>query len=239
MLDIIDKETATEKPLNNNNAEEKTAASNVENALAVTNEEAAQKLPVTIESMTEQTLATEQQVVKDIVAAPNKEELEKQFQLFNMNQVKKNALRIIKLNDLLTKVEDQALERFEKRPDQVSNKELLDYMNAVSNQIEKAQNFSKETLSTEVGGIKIKQEKTEVNINVAPVLNRNEKDRVVDVISILLNQMKKPQSRANDDVVEVEEASYVDAETVEQQNPEQKIVYNNNNDDVLNNEEDK
>lgn len=238
MLDIIDKETATEKPLNNN-AEEKTAASNVENALAVTNEEAAQKLPVTIESMTEQTLATEQQVVKDIVAAPNKEELEKQFQLFNMNQVKKNALRIIKLNDLLTKVEDQALERFEKRPDQVSNKELLDYMNAVSNQIEKAQNFSKETLSTEVGGIKIKQEKTEVNINVAPVLNRNEKDRVVDVISILLNQMKKPQSRANDDVVEVEEASYVDAETVEQQNPEQKIVYNNNNDDVLNNEEDK
>ena len=189
--------------------------------------------------MTEQTLATEQQVVKDIVAAPNKEELEKQFQLFNMNQVKKNALRIIKLNDLLTKVEDQALERFEKRPDQVSNKELLDYMNAVSNQIEKAQNFSKETLSTEVGGIKIKQEKTEVNINVAPVLNRNEKDRVVDVISILLNQMKKPQSRANDEVVEVEEASYVDAETVEQQNPEQKIVYNNNNDDVLNNEEDK
>ena len=238
MLDTIDKETATEKPLNNN-AEEKTAASNVENALAVTNEEAAQKLPVTIESMTEQTLATEQQVVKDIVAAPNKEELEKQFKLFNMNQVKKNALRIIKLNDLLTKVEDQALERFEKRPDQVSNKELLDYMNAVSNQIEKAQNFSKETLSTEVGGIKIKQEKTEVNINVAPVLNRNEKDRVVDVISILLNQMKKPQSRANDDVVEVEEASYVDAETVEQQNPEQKIVYNNNNDDVLNNEEDK
>lgn len=238
MLDTIDKETATEKPLNNN-AEEKTAASNVENALAVTNEEAAQKLPVTIESMTEQTLATEQQVVKDIVAAPNKEELEKQFQLFNMNQVKKNALRIIKLNDLLTKVEDQALERFEKRPDQVSNKELLDYMNAVSNQIEKAQNFSKETLSTEVGGIKIKQEKTEVNINVAPVLNRNEKDRVVDVISILLNQMKKPQSRANDEVVEVEEASYVDAETVEQQNPEQKIVYNNNNDDVLNNEEDK
>lgn len=238
MLDTIDKETATEKPLNNN-AEEKTAASNVENALAVTNEEATQKLPVTIESMTEQTLATEQQVVKDIVAAPNKEELEKQFQLFNMNQVKKNALRIIKLNDLLTKVEDQALERFEKRPDQVSNKELLDYMNAVSNQIEKAQNFSKETLSTEVGGIKIKQEKTEVNINVAPVLNRNEKDRVVDVISILLNQMKKPQSRANDDVVEVEEASYVDAETVEQQNPEQKIVYNNNNDDVLNNEEDK
>lgn len=238
MLDTIDKETATEKPLNNN-AEEKTAASNVENALAVTNEEAAQKLPVTIESMTEQTLATEQQVVKDIVAAPNKEELEKQFQLFNMNQVKKNALRIIKLNDLLTKVEDQALERFEKRPDQISNKELLDYMNAVSNQIEKAQNFSKETLSTEVGGIKIKQEKTEVNINVAPVLNRNEKDRVVDVISILLNQMKKPQSRANDEVVEVEEASYVDAETVEQQNPEQKIVYNNNNDDVLNNEEDK
>ena len=238
MLDTIDKETATEKPLNNS-VEEKTAASNVKNALAVTNEEATQKLPVTIESMTEQTLATEQQVVKDIVAAPNKEELEKQFQLFNMNQVKKNALRIIKLNDLLTKVEDQALERFEKRPDQVSNKELLDYMNAVSNQIEKAQNFSKETLSTEVGGIKIKQEKTEVNINVAPVLNRNEKDRVVDVISVLLNQMKKPQSRANDEVVEVEEASYVDAETVEQQNPEQKIVYNNNNDDVLNNEEDK
>lgn len=220
--------------------EEKEPLDNEKGALALVNTDGEQNLPTTIESMTAQTMATEQQVVKDIVAAPNKEELEKQFQLFNMNQVKKNALRIIKLTDLLTKVEDQALERFEKRPDQVSNKELLDYMNAVSNQIEKAQDFNKETLSTEVGGIKIKQEKTEVNINVAPVLGRNEKDRVADVVSLLLNQMKKPQSNTNsDEVVEVEEAPYVDAEITEPQNSEQKIVYNNSNDNVLNDEEDK
>lgn len=233
---MLDNNKAVETIVN----EEKEPLDNEEGALALVNTDGEQNLPTTVESMTVQTMATEQQVVKDIVAASNKEELEKQFQLFNMNQVKKNALRIIKLTDLLTKVEDQALERFEKRPDQVSNKELLDYMNAVSNQIEKAQDFNKETLSMEVGGIKIKQEKTEVNINVAPVLGRNEKDRVADVVSLLLNQMKKPQSNINnDEVVEVEETPYVDAEITEPQNSEQKIVYNNSNDNVLNDEEDK
>ena len=36
---------------------------------------------------------------------------------------------VVKLSNLLNKVEDQAIERFERRPDQVSNKELLEYMN--------------------------------------------------------------------------------------------------------------
>lgn len=176
----------------------------------------------------------EENIVKDIIAADNHQELEKQFGLFNDNQVKKNALRIIKLNNLLNKVEDQALERFEKRPDQISNKELIDYMNAVSNQIEKAQNFNKETLNADVGGIKIKQEKTEVNINVAPTLSKDGKDKVVDVISQLLKQMQQPNTSNNaEDIIEVEEAPYVEAEVEENNDKiEKDIVYNN----VLNDE---
>lgn len=176
----------------------------------------------------------EENIVKDIIAADNHQELEKQFGLFNDNQVKKNALRIIKLNNLLNKVEDQALERFEKRPDQISNKELIDYMNAVSNQIEKAQNFNKETLNADVGGIKIKQEKTEVNINVAPTLSKDGKDKVVDVISQLLKQMQQPNTSNNaEDIIEVEEAPYVEAEVAENNDKiEKDIVYNN----VLNDE---
>jgi len=81
----------------------------------------------------------EQNLMLKIIEAPTKEELQEQLDLFNINQSKQNAVRIVKLNNLLNKVEDQAIERFEKRPDQVSNRELLEYMSIVSNQIDRAQ----------------------------------------------------------------------------------------------------
>ena len=79
------------------------------------------------------------QIVNDVVNAPSKTELQKQFELFNINQSKKNALRIAKLMKTLDKVDDEVINRFEKRADQMTNKELLDYMNAISAQIDHSQ----------------------------------------------------------------------------------------------------
>ena len=83
----------------------------------------------------------QKQIVQNIITAPDAKELQAQFELFNISQSKKNALRTIKLNGLLDKIEDQAVERFEKRPDQISNKELLDYMQVVSTQIDRSQKY--------------------------------------------------------------------------------------------------
>lgn len=152
----------------------------------------------------------EQQLIAKIIEAPTREDLQHQFDLFNMNQSKKNALRIIKLNNLLSKVEDQAIERFEKRPDQVSHKELLEYMNVVSGQIDRAHK-QVDTLSA-TPTIHMLAQKNEVNINVGgQELDRDSKERVMDAISALLKQVQKATSQPVD-VIEVTEA--VDASDV-------------------------
>lgn len=146
----------------------------------------------------------EQQLIAKIIEAPTRDELQHQFELFNMNQSKKNALRIIKLNNLLAKVEDQAIERFEKRPDQVSHKELLEYMNVVSGQIDRAHK-QVDTLSA-APTIHMLAQKNEVNINVGgQELDRDSKERVMDAISALLKQVQKATSEPAD-VIEVAEA---------------------------------
>ena len=133
----------------------------------------------------------EEKIVTDIIKAPNQKELQEQFDLFNINQSKKNALRIIKLNSLLDKVEDQAIERFEKRPDQVSNKELLEYMQVVAGQIDRSQKYI-ETIKDKPM-IKVTDRSQQVNINIGTELNRDSKERVMDAIQGLLKQLNSDQ----------------------------------------------
>ena len=130
----------------------------------------------------------EKELIAKIVEAPTRDELQKQFDLFNMNQSKKNALRVVKLNSLLDKVEDQAIARFEKRPDQISNRELLEYINVISGQIDRAQkHFDAVTLAP---AKTVAAQKTDVTINVGTNLNRDSKERVMDAISALLKQVR-------------------------------------------------
>lgn len=153
----------------------------------------------------------EDALIESIIEAPTKVELEQQFELFNLNQSKKSALRVIKLNNLLSKVEDQAITRFERRPDQISNKELLDYMTTVSSQIDRAQK-SIDSVS-ENKAIQIKAQKNEVNINMAPELDRDSKKRVMDAIAALLAQANKA---APADIIDAE--IVYDAEDVQEVN---------------------
>ena len=80
----------------------------------------------------------ENEVVNSLVADNNKQELEKQIELFKINQSKKDALRVVKLGTMKDKVEDEVFHRIEKRPDQISNKELLDFYTAISKQLDDA-----------------------------------------------------------------------------------------------------
>lgn len=173
-------------------------------------------------SLAQLPLATkEQEIINSIVDAPTEQELSEQFNKFNLNQVKLNALRIIKLNRLLTMAEDQAIERFEKRPDQVSNKELLEYMQVVSTQIERAQNFNRTTLDTNVGGIPIKRPKNEININIGVAENKASRENIMGAVSALLKQIQQTRSE-DDEFIVVEENNAQDA-----QNNDSNIVYSN------------
>ena len=156
---------------------------------------------------------TEKEIVNKIIEADNKDELKHQFDLFNMNQSKKNALRVIKLNGLLGKIEDQAIERFEKRPDQISNKELLDYMQVVSTQIEKSQNYISNIQDKPM--ITVNNQKNELNVSIGPELDRDSKSNVINAVTSLLNQLRnksvsnsEPESN-NDIIVDTQDVEIV------------------------------
>lgn len=160
-------------------------------------------LPAELNSITLE--QSSNQLVKDIVETDNIDELKTLAKLFEINQAKKNAIRIVKLNSLLDKVNDQAIERFEKRPYEISNKELLDYMKVVQEQIQSSQ----ETLSKidQTPAIQINQQNNSINVNVGDnAIDRDSKERVIDAVTALLKAVRSPaqQGPVTIDVTEKE-----------------------------------
>ena len=176
--------------------------------------------------------APDEVLINDIIEAPSKEALERQLEIFNITQSKKNALRVIKLNNLLDKVEDQAIKRFEKRPDQVSNKELLDYMRVVAEQIDRSQK-NIELLDSKPFIKVANQTNNQLNINVGPQLDRASKERVVDAITNLISQLENPTTvttpytmlemskKVNKSFEETDEEEYESAENKKGENNDQ------------------
>ena len=130
-------------------------------------------------------------LVQNIINTDNVDELKTLTKMFEINQAKKNALRVIKLNNLLDKVNDQAIERFEKRPYEISNKELLDYMKVVGDEIERSQDMISKIDNSPA--IQINQQNNSINVNVGEnAIDRDSKERVIDAINQLLKAVRSP-----------------------------------------------
>ena len=139
-------------------------------------------------------------VVNQIVNEDDVDKIKDLTHLFNVQNAKKNALRIVKLNGLLDKVSDQAIERFEKRPGEFSNKDLLDYMTVVQNSIDrstKALNMEEQPL------IQINQQTSEVNVNLGENnMNRESREKVLNAVNMLLKISQS--NNINNDVIDAE-----------------------------------
>jgi len=139
------------------------------------------------------------EIVSGIVKAESQDELTGLVGKFSMNQAKKNALRVVKLNNLLDAVHDQAIERFTKRPDEISNQELLQYMKIVQEQIAASQ----QTLEhiDEKPMIQLNQQKNEVNIHVGDnALTRDSRDKVLDAVKELIKQVTASTEQPAEDI---------------------------------------
>lgn len=133
--------------------------------------------------------------------------------LFNENQNKKTMLRMNKMSDLLDVITDQAMTRFTARPDEISNKELLDSMKVVSELIDKG---SKQiNAQTEAPLIQINQQNNEVNVGESKGgLSRDSRERVKNTVTDLLaslgltgmpaKQTDIQETPINEDIIEVE-----------------------------------
>ena len=126
-------------------------------------------------------------VTNELIEEQDLDKVKNLTKLFNLNQAKRNAIRVMKLNSLLDKVSDQMIERFNKKPGEFSNKELLDYMSVVQSTIDRA-NKSIE-LVDQTPAIVINQQNNQVNIDNSPVLDRESRMRVVEAVKGIMNTL--------------------------------------------------
>jgi hypothetical protein len=137
-------------------------------------------------------------LAKDIVQENDVEKVQNLVHLFNLNQSKKNVLRILKLNNLLDKVQDQMIERFEKKPGEFSNADLLNYMQVAQSAIDRANkslNLVDETPS-------ITMNQVNVNISEDPVLNRESREKVTEAIAAIMKKLNMQEQSEDEIIVE-------------------------------------
>lgn len=119
-----------------------------------------------------------------VLNAGDPNDLKDLTQLFNFNQAKKNLLRLQKLSvlndDVVSKIERRLLER----PDDFSNRDLLDYLQVINNVLDKQSKSQDDVLDKPMITY---QQNNQVNVNIANDLTRESRDKITDLISEILN----------------------------------------------------
>lgn len=132
--------------------------------------------------------------------------------LFNHNITKKNAIRILKLNGLYDKITDQMIERVSKRSGEFSNSDLLSYLQAVENSIEKSQ---KSLSSPDNAPVIQVNNNTQVNLSVVDSFDNASRSRISDAIKAIL-QSAQQQEQQSQTVADVDYQEHAEPETDEE-----------------------
>jgi hypothetical protein len=122
--------------------------------------------------------------------------------LFNMNAQKKSAVRVMKMNELLDRVTDKVIERFDKTPDNFSNDDLIKYMQVTETAIEKASKNLNQV--SETPPITLTQN-NQVNINVVDALGVDSRKRVTEAVQEFLRQTAQMQNAETIEILDEEE----------------------------------
>lgn len=139
-------------------------------------------------------------IANQIVQESDAEEIKKLTTMFNLLQQKKNVLRILKFNGLLDTIGDQMEKRFEKRSDEFSNADLLNYMQAIQTALDKSSTQLKQI--DDIPAIQFNQQNN-INVSVVDELDRESRERVAEVIkSIMQGAQKEDIIIENSDIEE-------------------------------------
>ena len=104
----------------------------------------------------------------------------------------------MRLNGLLDKVSDQMIERFEERPGEFSNADLLNYMQVVQASIDRANKSL--NLVNEAPAISLNQ--NNVTVNIIDTFDRESKEKITNAIQGILAQIDNTQDDSSD-IIEI------------------------------------
>jgi hypothetical protein len=144
--------------------------------------------------------AESQRLVGELTFERDRQKMQAIEQQFNDIQRKKQLVRVSKLSDVQDMLTDQFYQRITQRPDEISNKEMLDGMKVVQDLMEK--NLKQAETIEEIPQL-IQINQTEVN--VGNNLNRDSRERVKNAVLGILDSINKiPAPPADVDVLEAE-----------------------------------
>lgn len=142
-------------------------------------------------------------LLEDIMEEQDPNKTKDLVDLFNWHMSKKNVVRIQKLNNLYDSITDQMVERVDKRADQFSNSDLLDYVKTIQSAIDiNTKNLS----SVQEPPLIVQQNNTQINLNVADSFDTDAKARILAAVQATLQQAKKPIID-DDTVIQTEEGN--------------------------------
>lgn len=148
------------------------------------------------------------ELLTKIISEPDESKADDLTHLFNVNQNKKTLVRVNKLSDLLDTITDQALARFTKRPDEISNKELFDGLKIVQDLIERGQKqVSGTNMELSSPLIQINQQTNEVNVgDTNNNLSRESREKVKSAVLGILESITAATENAEntEDYTEVD-----------------------------------
>lgn len=128
------------------------------------------------------------ELVKSIIEEDNPQNVKDLISLFNLNHTKKQVLRMMTHEQLLDHIMSQMEQRVTLRGDQFSNRDLLDYMNAMSGAMEKAQKQISDVNA--VPAIQINQQN---NINISEnnidSLSKESRKNIMGAVQEILSQI--------------------------------------------------
>lgn len=152
-------------------------------------------------------------LINQIIAESDIEKTKDLTHLFNINQNKKTMIRIDKLSGLQDHLVDQFARRIAERPDEISNKELMDGIRIVQDIIERGQKQVEGVAQTPL--IQFNQQNNSVNLgDNSTQLNKESRDRVKNAVLSLLSGLSKPlPNETVDTSIEISESEEVGDET--------------------------
>lgn len=130
------------------------------------------------------------ELINQIIAESDVERTKDLTHLFNLNQNKKTLIRIDTLSDLQDNLVKQFAKRISEKPDEISNKELMDSLKIVQDIIERGQKQIEGVQQTPL--IQFNQQNNSVNIGETQTnLNRESREKVKNAVMTLLNSINK------------------------------------------------
>ncbi len=144
------------------------------------------------------------ELLTQIIAEKDEDKTRDLTYLFNVNQNKKTMVRMDKLSGLQDGLVDQFVKRIAERPDEISNKELMDGLRIVQDIIERGQR-QVSGIDQPMPMIQVNQQNTSINVGTEGTeLNRESRERVKNAVLGLLNGLAAQTPTQPQTYIEVE-----------------------------------